>query len=102
MSNYKMSPGPRGRKLYFKTNEQGKFKMISVNSIPKDILATMELQESVDDTKPEFRKCIFCGELATEQKKITGQNVDLCFDDYHNRTTGEVVEKLRENHEGNA
>lgn len=92
---YKMSPGPRGRKLYFKENEQGKFKMISVKDIPEDILASMELQKPVEETKPEFRKCIFCGQPATEEKWFNREKYYLCLDDYQTKTTGELAEKIR-------
>lgn len=95
MAEYKMSPGPRGRKLFFKTNEEGKFKMVSVKDIPEDVLATMELQKPVDDTKPEFRKCIFCGAPATEQKWVNLRLIDLCLKDYQEKTTGECAEQLR-------
>lgn len=95
MSEFKISKGPRGRNLYFKKTDKG-FKMISVKDIPEDILKTMQPEKPVDDQKPEFRKCIFCGELGTEEKRINGQIIYLCLDDYNNRTTGEVVECLRQ------
>lgn len=95
MTQYKVSPGPRGRKLYFKENEKGKFKMISVKNIPEDILESLETSQPLDDQKPEFRKCIFCGEPATEEKLVNREIVYLCLADYQDRTTGEVVENLR-------
>lgn len=85
-----MSPGPRGRKLFFKDG-----KMISVKDIPKDVLDTMELQKPVDDTKPEFRKCIFCGLPATEEKWLNKEKCYLCLDDYQTKTTGELAEKVQ-------
>lgn len=92
---YKQSKGPRGRKLYF-AKDKGGFKMVAKSSIPEDILATMELEKPIDDTLPEFRKCIFCGELGTERKLINGQGVDVCLEDYYSKTTGEIVEQLRD------
>jgi hypothetical protein len=96
MPTYKVSPGPKGRQLFFKAEEGKGFKMISKSSIPEDVLSTMELQKPVNDQAPEFRKCIFCGALGTEQKFINGEMIDLCLNDYQSRTTGEVVERLRE------
>lgn len=91
MSEYKQTKGPKGRFLYFKDG-----KMISKAAVPAEILDTLQLQKPVDDTKPEFRKCIFCGDRGTEQKLINLQSVDLCFEHYHNKTTGEIVQHLRE------
>lgn len=90
-----MSPGPRGRTLFFKKEEGQGFKMISIKDIPFDILATMEPEKPVDDTKPEFRKCIFCGGWGSEQKFINREMVSLCLEHFQNKTTGEVVEQLR-------
>lgn len=98
MSEYKISKGPRGRQLFFKKEEGGKFKMISVKDIPSEILDTMELQKPVSDTAPEFRKCIWCGALGTDEKWIDRKKYYLCFDDYQNRTTGELAERIREEH----
>lgn len=91
MPVYKQTKGPKGRSLWFKDG-----KMISVKDIPSDILATMEPQKPVSDQLPEFRKCIFCGELGTERKLINHREVDLCFHHYDTKTTGEVVAQLRE------
>lgn len=90
MAVYKQSPGPRGRVLWFRDG-----KMISKKDIPEDVLSTMELQKPVDDTKPEFRKCVFCGQPATEEKWLNGEKQYLCLDDYNTRTSGELAEKLR-------
>lgn len=94
MAEFKVSKGPRGRSLYFRKDEKG-FKMVSKSSVPEDILVTLEPNKSVDDTKPEFRKCIFCGQPATEEKWLNGDKHYLCFDDYQSRTSGELAEKLR-------
>lgn len=91
---YKQSKGPKGRPLYF-AKDKGGFKMVAKSSIPADILATMEPEKPVDDTKPEFRKCIFCGMQGTEQKLINGQSIELCLEHYHSKTTGEIVEQER-------
>lgn len=87
---YKQSKGPRGRWLYFKNG-----KMISKNSIPEDILFGMEPEKPVSDQLPEFRKCVFCGQPATEEKWLNGEKQYLCLDDYNTRTSGELAEKLR-------
>lgn len=94
MSEYKQSKGPKGRKLYFKKQDNGGFRMISVRDIPADILATLEPEKPVDDTKPQFRKCIFCGRLGTEEKTLNGQRHYLCLDDYQYKTTGEIAHRL--------
>lgn len=94
---YKQSPGPRGRTLFFAAGEDGKYKMVAKNTIPEDVLRTMELQKPVDDTKPQFRKCIFCGQLATEEKWVNQARIYLCLDDYQTRTTGECAQQVRLN-----
>lgn len=97
MSEYKISKGPRGRVLYFKREEGQGFRMTKRDNIPEHILATMEPEKPVDDKAPEYRRCIMCGQLGTERRFLNQQMVDLCLDDYQSRTTGEVVEKMREN-----
>lgn len=90
MAEYKMTPGPRGRQLFFRDG-----KLISKKDVPEDILSGMELQKPVDDTAPEFRKCVFCGLPATEEKWLNGAKQYLCLDDYQTKTTGELAEKLQ-------
>lgn len=90
MAVYKQSPGPRGRVLWFRDG-----KMISKKDIPADVLSTMELQKPVDDTKPEFRRCIFCGLPGTEEKWFNKEKYYLCLDDYQIKTTGELAEVVR-------
>lgn len=97
MPIYKQSKGPRGRHLYFKKeDEDGKFKMVSINDIPEDILATMEPEKPISDQLPEFRKCIWCGAHGTDEKWINRCRYFLCLDDYQTRTTGELVQRIRE------
>lgn len=89
-SIYKQSKGPRGRWLYFKNG-----KMISKSNIPENILSTMEPEKPVSDQQPEFRKCVFCEGPATDEKWLNGSKHYLCFDDYQERTSGELAERLR-------
>lgn len=90
-SIYKQSKGPRGRWLYFRNG-----KMISKNDIPEHILAGMEPEKPVSDQAPEFRRCLFCAQPATEEKWLNGRLNYLCLDDYQTKTTGELAEKVKE------
>lgn len=97
---YKVSPGPKGRSLWFAAEEvpgqKPKFKMVSKDSIPANILADLEMQKPLSDQQPEYRECIFCNQPATERRFLQQEYVDLCSMHYDTKTTGEQVQKMRE------
>lgn len=94
MATYTKKNGPRGRFLYFKDG-----KMISVKDIPEDIVDKLPLNGEYEEKEvvaPTVRKCIFCGNHATESRFVDLQTIYLCEEDYYSKTTGKITEKLRE------
>lgn len=97
---YKQSIGPKGRPLYFAAEEvpgeTPKFKMVAKGTIPEAILADLEPQKPLSNTKPDYRKCLFCDQPGTEERFLNGQYLYLCLHHYDTTTSGAQVEKLRE------
>lgn len=65
-------------------------KFCKKTDVPEDVLQQLENQDTVDTS----RNCVFCGGPGTEEKWLNGKKNYLCFDDYQNRTSGELAEKL--------
>ena len=95
---YKKTKGPKGRSLYFKDG-----KLVSVKSIPSDILLKLDEQGKYDAEAPPQpiqrpeRSCIFDGKPATKQRFVNLQTVYLCEDCYYDKTVGKITERLRLN-----
>lgn len=114
---YKVADGPRGRKLYFRS-VNGKFKMISVKSIPTEIVEQLQTHPEVsedsdiqldvtvepsDEVKLEIetarqpkRLCLFCGQHAKLPRLVNLQTIYVCDTHYYEKTVGQIAQKLRE------
>lgn len=93
MATYTKKNGPRGRFLYFKDG-----KMISVKDIPEDIVDKLPLNGEYEEKEvvaPTVRKCIFCGNHATESRFVDLQTIYLCEEDYYHKTIGEISQILK-------
>ena len=93
---YKKSRGPRGRSLYFLDG-----KMISVKTIPPEIVASLEIHNEYNsEVKYEAEKpvkhCLFCGMPATKTRVVNGMIVELCDEDYYDKSIGKIAGKLTE------
>lgn len=85
---------PQYVKEYLANNEPGVVHDTVIASIPSVFTVPFETA-SPEPARPE-RNCLFCGEQGTRSKFVYLQMVYLCENDYHNKTTGEVGQKIKE------
>lgn len=67
-------------------------------NIPPTVLSQLETNElgTLIYDGPVPRLCVFCGIQSTRRRFINLKEVILCDDHYFNKSTGEVVQQLRE------
>lgn len=67
-----------------------------VHNPEQETVAQVEASEPQLEADKPKRVCIFTGEPATRQRLINGQLVWLSEEMYNTKTTGEIVQHLRE------
>lgn len=75
-------------------------RFIAKAAVPPKILAKLETSPVVSDVRvhvpPPTKICLYCKEPAKLSRVITLETVYLCDNDYYSKTTGQIVQRLRE------
>ncbi len=98
---YTKKTAKNGRVMYRYGNRLIKQSEIPDNAIIKNMdYETLDLPQAenatVEQTEEAPKVCVFCGGPSEAQKFVNLQLVNLCTADYRERTTGEIVQQLRE------
>lgn len=99
---YTLKIAKNGRTMYYVGN-----KLAAKKNLPQEVLNSFEEQLTTETVDPEpvvspqlnaqdDRPCIFCGIPATSFRFINMRQVPLCKEHYLQKTTGETVQRLRE------
>jgi hypothetical protein len=101
MSEYTRKTAKNGRVMFRYKN-----RLIKESDIPDGVaiknldFETLDLpgEESpaTDEVVEAPRICIFCGAPSEAQKFVNLQLINLCTNDYREKTTGEIVQRTRE------
>lgn len=92
IEGYKLIKNKHGNR-FMKDN-----KFVKFSSVPLDIKGRLEGNMAADSLDP--KKCIFCGEPATETRFINLQTVALCSADFYDKKVGQIVNRLKELYHG--
>lgn len=96
MAEYNMVLGGLGVPVYKKDNLY-----IKATEVPGNIVTRLELGgEPVSDEgmklEAPLMECVFCKGLTKISRLINQRTIALCDEHYHNKTTGQVIQRLRE------
>lgn len=89
---YKLIKGKYGNR-YMKNNRFVKF-----DSVPQEVKDKLETSNAAEQLDP--KKCIFCGEPATETRFIQLQTIALCSEHFYSKNVGHIVMRLKEVYRG--
>lgn len=91
---YKISPSKKeGGNPRYRYNGR----LVSVSDVPEDILELLKNQPTVEVLEDKIDPvCIFCGSLARYSRFINLKTIPLCGQDYYDKSTGKIAQKLHE------